>query len=451
MSARAARRLLRRRGTSAGPVAVPAIVNRVLSRTGQPLDAATRAHFEPRFGHDFSKVRIHADAEAGQSAAAVSADAYAYRQDIVFAPNRYAPTTIAGRTLLAHELAHVVQDAGMPTAGPPVATTAPSDAAERAADQAASMALSGGLPTSALPPLTGKPAGGRLHRQFAGCADMLAEPNQSMLSGSLVHRLIGVHFAATAKGAVAVAIPGGSAGPLRSMGLCGGDDKVINPQLVGGMSGAGFPDLARITPGGILQVAEIKPATTECLIDGEEQLMRYIDQGNARDDGQTAWRASRGISVVSPMLPGAYTPPTIALPGFVIRTAWCGPGLMAYNVKRHGRVPVPATRRVGVRERNRERVRIEADPRLVPVVVGAGATAAVVVAGRALWPHFWRVVATRFAIRGTAMLALSAADGPLPVGELLSLGIALVTVAQIASDWNDLWREADAVASREGA
>ena len=443
--------MLCRRGISAAPVAVPAIVHRVLSRRGQPLDASTRAFFEPRFGHDFSKVRIHADAEAGQSAAAVSAHAYAYGQDIAFASDRYAPTTMAGRALLAHELAHVVQDAGLPAAGPPVATSAPSDASERAADQAAATALSRNQPTSGLPIGAGKPAGAHLHRQFAGCADMLAEPNQSMLSGSLVHRLIGMHFRATVKDAVAVAIPGGSAGPLRSSGICGGDDKVISPQLVGGMSGAGFPDLARITPGGILQVAEIKPAATECLIDGEEQLMRYIDQGNARDATQEAWRASLGVSVVSPMLPGAYTPPSIALPGFIIRTAWCGPGLMAYSVKRAKRVPVPVTRRVDVRERNRERVRIEADPRLVPIVVGAGATAAVVVAGKALWPHFWRVVATRFAIRGTAMLALSAADGPLPVGELISLGIALVTVAQIASDWNDLWREADAVASREGA
>ena len=76
---------------------------------GQPLDAATRAYMEPRFGHDFSQVRIHADEQAASAAESVGARAYALGGDIVFGAREYAPDTASGRHLLAHELAHVVQ------------------------------------------------------------------------------------------------------------------------------------------------------------------------------------------------------------------------------------------------------------------------------------------------------------------------------------------------------
>ena len=55
---------------------VPDIVHEVVDSTGQPLDAATRAFMEPRFGHDFSRVRVHTDAKAAESAQAVAAHAY---------------------------------------------------------------------------------------------------------------------------------------------------------------------------------------------------------------------------------------------------------------------------------------------------------------------------------------------------------------------------------------
>jgi outer membrane protein OmpA-like peptidoglycan-associated protein len=66
---------------------------------------------EQRFGADFSGVRVHDDARAAESARAVDAHAYTVGSDIVFAPGRYAPGTSGGDRLLAHELAHVVQDA----------------------------------------------------------------------------------------------------------------------------------------------------------------------------------------------------------------------------------------------------------------------------------------------------------------------------------------------------
>lgn len=90
---------------------VPPIVHEVLDSSGQPLDPAIRAYMEPRLGHDFSKVRIHNDAKAVESARAVNALAYTVGQDVVFGAGRYTPRMTAGRHLLAHELTHVVQQA----------------------------------------------------------------------------------------------------------------------------------------------------------------------------------------------------------------------------------------------------------------------------------------------------------------------------------------------------
>jgi hypothetical protein len=97
---------------------VPPVVHEVLRSSGQPLDASTRAFMEPRFGHDFSGVRVHTDTQAAESARAVNALAYTVGRDVVFGEQRYSPQTLAGQRLLAHELTHVVQQgaASAPTA-----------------------------------------------------------------------------------------------------------------------------------------------------------------------------------------------------------------------------------------------------------------------------------------------------------------------------------------------
>lgn len=87
----------------------PAIVHDVLRSPGQALDAATRAYFEPRFGRDFSQVRVHTGSSAGQSARDLNAQAYTVGPNMVFAAGRFAPGTQGGQRLIAHELAHVVQ------------------------------------------------------------------------------------------------------------------------------------------------------------------------------------------------------------------------------------------------------------------------------------------------------------------------------------------------------
>jgi len=97
-----------------GPEAIPdpQIIEAGLRSPGQPLDPATRTFMEPRFGYDFSQVRIHTDARAAESARAVNAMAYTFGQDVVFGPGRYSPETSSGAKLLAHELTHTIQQAG---------------------------------------------------------------------------------------------------------------------------------------------------------------------------------------------------------------------------------------------------------------------------------------------------------------------------------------------------
>ena len=271
--------------------AVPASVGQALSGPGQPLEPALRQDMAERIGHDFSRVRVHTDGAAARSARELNAHAYTVGRDVVFGAGQFAPDTSAGRRLLAHELTHVVQQEG------------------------------GGHP--------------QLQRQMAGCQPLIPAPAQAAGVGIAVHRAIEADFATRATGIPAnqVRIPGASAAPSRTQGICGRDEGSIKPQTVGGQAGDGIPDLARIGSGGVLQVAEIKPATEPCLVDGETQLERYIDQGNARDAEQQSWRDSLGIKTVSPMLAESYPAPTLPFGDRCrIQTAWCVPGLLAYAV-----------------------------------------------------------------------------------------------------------------------
>ena len=96
-------------GRSDGGSQAPASVHTALRGPGTPLSHGVRGFFEPRFGRDFSAVRIHIDEPAGRSAQDVGALAYTVGQNIVFAPGGYRPGTADGSRLLAHELVHVVQ------------------------------------------------------------------------------------------------------------------------------------------------------------------------------------------------------------------------------------------------------------------------------------------------------------------------------------------------------
>jgi hypothetical protein len=137
------------RGSAALGQQAPAQVSRALKDPGAPLDGRTRTFFEPRFGRDFSHVRVHTGAAAAQSASAIGAVAYTVGPDVVFAEGRYAPATPSGRRLLAHELAHTLQQS-FALQSPGLFSTADQ---EIAADQAATSALAGRPMAS--PALTG--------------------------------------------------------------------------------------------------------------------------------------------------------------------------------------------------------------------------------------------------------------------------------------------------------
>lgn len=92
-----------------GGTTVPPIVHKVLHTNGQPLDRQTRAFMEPRFGHDFGHIRVYADKMAAESAQAVGAQAYTFGPNIVFDEGRYTPGSPVGQRLIAHELAHTIQ------------------------------------------------------------------------------------------------------------------------------------------------------------------------------------------------------------------------------------------------------------------------------------------------------------------------------------------------------
>jgi len=129
-----------------GKVEAPPSVRDALSMPGRPLDAASRSYFEPRFGADFSHVRIHSDGRAAASAEDVRSNAYTVGQEMVFGANQYRPHTEDGRRLLAHELTHVVQQRG--SGGPPgKAHEAEAEAAASAVanDAAPSVKLTSGI------------------------------------------------------------------------------------------------------------------------------------------------------------------------------------------------------------------------------------------------------------------------------------------------------------------
>jgi hypothetical protein len=133
----------------------PGVVADALLGPARPLDAATRAFMEPRFGHDFSQVRVHTDSLAADSARSVNARAYTSGRNLVFGEGQYAPHSSQGRRLIAHELTHVVQQNGAARHGALTVNRA-GDRFEREADAAARLVAAGG--SAHISPASGAPA-----------------------------------------------------------------------------------------------------------------------------------------------------------------------------------------------------------------------------------------------------------------------------------------------------
>lgn len=167
-----------------------AFIEETLRPSGKPLDPATRAFMEPRFGHDFSKVRVHADEHAAASAAALDASAYTTGNHIVFGIGRYQPATASGRRLIAHELVHVVQQqrgvelpGGISQAGDPYERQADLISAQVTADgkeriQESIQAANGTSRSSGFPIQRQHESAGPGVQDTSGTAEKITRPEQ---------------------------------------------------------------------------------------------------------------------------------------------------------------------------------------------------------------------------------------------------------------------------------
>lgn len=169
--------MLQRSAANVAPMnEVPPIVHEVLRSPGQPLDSATRAFMEPRFGRDFSNVRVHTDALAAESARAVNALAYTVGRNVVFGAGHCAPHTNVGRKLMAHELTHVVQQAGKNDAAlqPSLAVSPANGVHEREAEFIANSVMeqpqSISIATHTKPAIQRVCVNGRWQFEYDGCS-----------------------------------------------------------------------------------------------------------------------------------------------------------------------------------------------------------------------------------------------------------------------------------------
>jgi hypothetical protein len=142
---------------SVGDQHLASTVDAGLGSPGQALDRQTREFFESRFGYDFSQVSVHTGSRAAASAEALQAKAYTVGPQIVFGSGEYAPESPEGKELLAHELAHVVQQGSTAAPGGPgdITVSDPSDTLEMEAEQTATEVIGSG-PASEAP--AAKPA-----------------------------------------------------------------------------------------------------------------------------------------------------------------------------------------------------------------------------------------------------------------------------------------------------
>lgn len=129
-------------------------VHDVIGSGGRPMEPDVREDMEARLGHDFSDVRIHDDATAADSAKAVNAHAYTVGSNVVFQRDVYDPSSAQGKTTLAHELTHVIQQRSGPVDGTSapggIKVSDPSDRFEREASANADRVMAGPAPVQAL-------------------------------------------------------------------------------------------------------------------------------------------------------------------------------------------------------------------------------------------------------------------------------------------------------------
>lgn len=425
----------------------PAVVHEVLQSPGQPLRAPVRSFFESRFGRDFGDVRVHADAKAAQSAKEIDAIAYTVGNQIVLGSEQPPLDSTVGVWLLAHELTHVSQQSGANVEGSRLEIGESSDRLERQAADVAEKVIDGNsiggiqlqrtvpVVQRQCPPLPGyrrlrgrvmrrpsiwKPANDAIERAY-----LEARGSAGVLTGS--------QFEQGGRG--------GGRGTLLPRGAP--NRRVANRFLASfrGVSRQLSPDIIDFTRN---EIYEIKGSSPQSIVQGIAQIKGYYRLAGElqAEYGGPSWNQDLA----------SWRPPILLpFPGNPNRKicAYRGPvdGLILYEVHQRTR-----------RRRQRPQRRPQQQPRSTPQrprqptirprppVVGRPPPS---VARSLLWRRFWRAVARRFAVRAGTAAALALADGPLPVGDLLSLGLTIWTVYEIIELWDELWEEAEREAQAE--
>jgi len=298
-----------------------------------------------------------------------------------------------------------------------------------------------------------------------GCRNLMAKPfNKKLILGETVHKLIHDDFFNRVDGALVYnfMVPGASAAPLRTQRLCGEDSTVIDPQIIGGQAGRGFLDLARISADGDLEIAEIKPASWGCFLDGDFQLKIYINQANADDPLQQAWRSSMGIKEAKPMPTNTFPARNYLIGNVKIETAWCSPGILVYRVEKSKKErdpkPVPYIEKKRARDELKRDIekKIQEKGDEIPAALAAASNIAESTAANlaaqariATWEHFWLAVVATFGLAASIAAFLATVDGPLPFGKLLAIGITVPIIIAIFARWDELWEKGEKIARGE--
>jgi hypothetical protein len=298
-------------GAAPAPATAPPSVHAALASAGHALDAPVRSQMESHFGADFGGVQVHTDPSAAASAGDVEARAYTVGPHVVFAPGEYSPTTNEGRKLLAHELAHVVQQGAAPRSGPGASLQrTPGPRMQRAPK----------------PPLIRFPV---------LCNDLLNAPEQLLpngryINGTKVHSAIARAFKAelgTTNTSLGL-LPGGfwSEAAL-GCGEPGSSQNAPRPKDAG--KGGDAPVDLFYRRGNVGEIAEIKPATATCIPEAQAQVKHYVEKGN--EDYNKTWRQGKGIDHFERMAVGRSTIRQVDVEGTVVTLSWCEPGVLVYK------------------------------------------------------------------------------------------------------------------------
>ena len=275
--------------TTGAPLA-PASVGAALAAPGRPLESRERVHFQSRLGVDLGDVRIHEGPLATQSAAEVSALAYTVGSDVVLARD-WDPGDQGAQTVLAHELAHVVQD----------------------------------------------PAG-RVLRRFPGCGRVL--PNRATPRGMgpwvsewSVRDFVAEQLEPTGDVVRELPIPGASAAPFRTDEI----DEVIDPQIIA-EENKGFVDIAYHPYANQVEFLELKKADWQRAVFAEWQVLNYVNKANDSIYSVRAAFQKRGypyayFTYATVMPTSRYTPPQqpVEIDGKQVLISWCEPGVMVFR------------------------------------------------------------------------------------------------------------------------